>query len=84
MPTPPSPVPTDVPNLSTTPALRRAVDYAAIVQFLAVGGRADRLAAEHVPDAFGLCRSSTAGPQRGHIPWPCTLATLAARGEHWP
>ena len=49
-----------------------------VVAFLAVDGRADRLAAEHVDDGRGHCCTCPAGPQKGHVLWPCNLARLAA------
>jgi hypothetical protein len=55
--------------------------HGAIVAFLALDGRADRLAAEHVDDGDGRCRCCTAGPQRGRVAWPCSLAMLAAQGR---
>lgn len=55
--------------------------HGAAAAFLAHDGRADRLAAEHTPDPDGRCRCCTAGPQRGRVLWPCTLAALAARGR---
>lgn len=45
-----------------------------VVAFLAVDGRADRLAAEHVDDGTGHCVSCPAGPQAGRMAWPCNLA----------
>ena len=49
-----------------------------VVAFLAVDGRADRLATEHVDDGRGYCRTCPAGPQSGRVKWPCNLANLAA------
>jgi hypothetical protein len=49
-----------------------------VVAFLAVDGRADRLAAQHADDGRGYCRTCPAGPQAGRTRWPCNLATLAA------
>jgi hypothetical protein len=49
-----------------------------VVAFLAVGGRAERLAVEHVDDGTGHCRTCPAGPQAGRTTWPCNLANLAA------
>jgi hypothetical protein len=49
-----------------------------IVLFLAVDGRADRLAAEHGDDGTGHCHTCSAGPQAGRQVWPCSLARLAA------
>ena len=52
-----------------------------VVEFLARDGRADRLAAQHVDDGTGHCRSCAAGPQAGRHVWPCSLAALAAQGR---
>jgi hypothetical protein len=52
-----------------------------VVEFLARDDRAKRLAAEHVDDGTGHCRSCSAGPQAGRHTWPCTLAGLAARAR---
>ena len=49
-----------------------------VVLFLAVDGRADRLAAEHIDDGTGHCCTCRAGPQAGRTTWPCNLASLAA------
>lgn len=57
---------------------RRGDEPDPVVLFLAVDGRADRLAAEHFDDGGGLCVSCTAGPQAGRLVWPCNLALLAA------
>ena len=52
-----------------------------VVTFLAVDGRADRLAAEHTDDGNGRCRTCPAGPQAGRTTWPCRLALLAAAAQ---
>jgi hypothetical protein len=52
-----------------------------VVEFLARDGRAERLAAEHVDDGTGHCRSCSAGPQAGRQTWPCSLSGYAARGR---
>ena len=54
-----------------------------VVAFLAVDGRADRLAAEHVDDGRGHCCTCPAGPQKGHVLWPCNLARLAAAAREF-
>jgi len=53
------------------------------VAFLAVGERAERLAAEHVDDGRGYCRTCPAGPQKGRVQWPCNLANLARLTAAW-
>ena len=49
-----------------------------IVLFLAVDGRANRLAAEDGDDGTGHCRTCSAGPPGRPSLWPCSLARLAA------
>ncbi len=52
-----------------------------VVLFLAVGGRAGRLAAEHGNDGTGYCRTCSTGAQAGRQVWPCSLARLAAAAQ---
>ena len=54
-----------------------------VVAFLAVDGRADRLAAEHADDGTGHCCTCPAGPQAGRTTWPCTLANYAAAAREF-
>ena len=48
-----------------------------------VGERVERLAAEHVDDGRGYCRTCPAGPQKGRVQWPCNLANLARLTAAW-
>lgn len=66
---------------TATATIGEHASHGAAAAFLALEGRADRLAAEHTDDGAGRCRCCTAGPQRGRVVWPCTLAALAARGR---
>ena len=57
------------------------MDEDIVVAFLAVDGRADRLAPEHVDDGRGYCVTCPAGPQKGRVKSPCNLSRLAARAH---